>query len=686
MAKLRLFFVGNGLLAICAMIAGGAGALFLLPSNHQTGNAISPIETGSIRGPALINSPHNNDAQLLRNALVAFENGDTDVANIARNGLPEGSNLRAALDWALAVEHPDRLSVAQLSAAKDRFANWPGRDAIASNLEIAQLSGAGGLVQRVLGSLPDEPVTTTGKLALADRLIARGETEQAHAIVAPLWHSSTLWRSLEAEFPDRFGDVLTVDDHRIRYFNMMVRERISAGGRVVDLAEMPALHEAWAAVIRNRSNAKALVADLPDDQLETPHGVYMRVELARKSGLDDEAAALLLQLLDNEDARINADAWWNEIRIVSRNLREAGDHDTAYQLADSHIGGSPTTAVDAAFHAGWYALRGLEDAEKALPHFKAILDVATGSASTSRAHYWIGRTLSAKGDEAAAQAAYEQAAAFPTTYHGQLALSELGRPLRVGQPVHDAVDMAAGLRNEIVRAGLLLAEAGQDKLALRLMTGLGETLEDPGVLSALVARLNEDGKHFMALRLAKRAQWHGREIGIATHPVGALPLSDDTDRVDLALAYAIARQESEFRLDAVSSADARGLLQLLPSTASEVARSLGLPFNAARLTTDAAYNTRLGTQYLAEQLDRFDASYVLTFIAYNAGPGRAREWIERFGDPGGLPLHDVVDWVEQIPFPETRGYVQKVMENLQVYKARLKANPDIGRDLRSGRG
>jgi soluble lytic murein transglycosylase len=153
----------------------------------------------------------------------------------------------------------------------------------------------------------------------------------------------------------------------------------------------------------------------------------------------------------------------------------------------------------------------------------------------------------------------------------------------------------------------------------------------------------------------------------------------------MALAYAVARQESEFNVGAVSGAGARGLLQLLPGTAKDVARKTGLPFSQARLTTDPAYNATLGAAFLAEQLGRFDGSYVLTFAGYNAGPRRAREWVKRYGDPRGKDIDAVVDWIERIPFTETRAYVQRVMENYQVYKMRLSGQADIARDLIYGR-
>ena len=214
--------------------------------------------------------------------------------------------------------------------------------------------------------------------------------------------------------------------------------------------------------------------------------------------------------------------------------------------------------------------------------------------------------------------------------------------------------------------------------------GLGRTLENVPAITQLVVNWERMDERFTALRIAKSAEWRGIETGALTHPIGAIPASTPIEPDERPLAYAIARQESEFNVAARSSANARGLMQLLPGTAREMAREAGLAYQPARLDSDGAYNATLGTAYLRNQLDRFGGSYILTFIAYNAGPSRVGQWIERFGDPRGKPLDEVIDWVEQIPFTETRNYVQRVMENLQIYKARFDEPTDIAHDLRYG--
>ncbi len=193
------------------------------------------------------------------------------------------------------------------------------------------------------------------------------------------------------------------------------------------------------------------------------------------------------------------------------------------------------------------------------------------------------------------------------------------------------------------------------------------------------------GNHFLALRIGKIAAANGVNVGALSHPIGVIPETANISGSGKALAYAIARQESEFNVSAVSRVGALGLLQLMPSTAEQLAKKAGMAFSQTKLTTDAGYNATLGAAFLGQQLDRYNGSYVLTFAGYNAGPRRADQWIKRYGDPRGKDIDTVVDWIERIPYAETRSYIQRVMENYEVYKMRISGEFDIVGDLVNGR-
>ena len=384
-------------------------------------------------------------------------------------------------------------------------------------------------------------------------------------------------------------------------------------------------------------------------------------------------------------ALVDPDAWWVERRVLSRELLDIGKPELAYKIAANHAAESPGPAADAEFHAGWYALRFLGDPQKAHTHFARIPEITSGAISQSRGYYWLARAAEA-GGPGDARAYYEKAAAHGTAFYGQLAAVKLGRDkVFAGRPEATIRDRAAFTNREAVAAIRRLEETGDTRRADILYRALADELASAGELALLsqMAEARED--HYLALKVGKAAVLRGIDIGALAHPVGAIPETAKIESAGKALAYAVARQESEFRATAVSGAGARGLLQLLPGTAREMARHAGLAYSSERLTSDAGYNATLGAAFLGQQLGRFEGSYVLTFAGYNAGPGRAREWAERYGDPRGKSVEEVVDWIERIPYTETRDYVQRVMENYQVYKMRLTGRIDIAGDLVQGR-
>jgi soluble lytic murein transglycosylase len=328
-------------------------------------------------------------------------------------------------------------------------------------------------------------------------------------------------------------------------------------------------------------------------------------------------------------------------------------------------------------------LRFLDQPAKAIPHFERILKASETPITQARANYWLGRAHGAVGGAKFFAAAARHGGA----YYGQLAAQALGRTrLEISDPKPGPAERETFARRELVRAIAALEAAGHANRADILYRELAERLSSPGELALLAAQAERRGDRTLALQIGKIAHARGLEVDTVSWPVGAIPPDTRIGETGRALAYAIARQESAFNAAAVSPANARGLLQLLPGTAKLMAKKTGLKYDKGRLTRDAAYNATLGSAYLSEQLDNFGNSYILTFAGYNAGPGRAREWVAAYGDPTGKSIEDVVDWVERIPFTETRNYVQRVMENYQIYKARIGSGRlDIVSDLRFGR-
>ena len=623
-------------------------------------------------------------ADPLARGLDALGGTEIETARAIRDGLPAGSLDRAILTWALASGGFSAVGADELAAAQAELDGWPGLDAIERNREraLARLPSEPQAILEAFAGRP--PLTLEGKLLLARAHRLLGDEAAAAALIAPIWRAQRLDGVTETRLIAEFGALLSREDHRVRMETMLHDERAQSALRLAPLAGAEALARAWNTVNRGDRTAATLLEAVPEEQRSSAY-LFAKARYLRRGGRFVEAAETMLSVRRDAQDVVDPDAWWVERRVLSREMLDIGRPDLAYAIAAAHSAESPAMAADAEFHAGWYALSFLEQPETALVHFERIAALTSGAISQSRAYYWMARAMEA-GAPGDAGATYEKAAAFGTAFYGQIAAGKLGRQtIPVAEPQPAPFERMAFARRPVVAAIRRLEEVGHGGRAEALYRGLAAELTSPREIALLAAMSERRGDHTLALRVGKIAASRGLDVGALAHPVGAIPPEAEISDAGEALAYAIARQESEFNASAVSSAGARGLLQLLPGTARDMARGAGLAYSPARLTTDAAYNATLGAAFLADQLGRFDGSYVLTFAGYNAGPGRARDWIERYGDPRGADIAAVVDWVERIPFTETRNYVQRVMENYQVYKMRLTGRTDIARDLVAGR-
>lgn len=620
----------------------------------------------------------------LKSGLDALAARDIATARAIRDNLPAGSLDRHVLSWTIALYGGDQVPSGGIAATAASLPGWPGLTALRKNSEraIYRENPDPQTVVRAFGG--SQPLTTEGVVLLARAYRAEGNTEAALSVLAPFWRTQKLEAKDEAAIIAEFGAIVPVADHRIRMERMFYADRPDSANRVAALADAKELAAAWSAAMRGDKTAPALLKAVPAAQRSAGY-FFAQAEYLRKRKRYAEAAAVMMQAPTDRAALIDPDSWWVERRVLSRELADKGDMKTAYRIVAAHAAESPVNTADAEFHAGWYALRGLNDPATAATHFSRIVALAQGPISLSRGYYWLGRAAEA-GGPGDAKAYFAKAAAYGTTFYGQLAGERIGQHmLNLTEPEPSAADRQAFSAREAVAAILRLQQAGYDRYASALYLDLAGQLTSPGELALLAAMAEKQGNHFIALKIGKIAVANGIDVGALSHPLGVIPETADISGSGKALAYAIARQESEFNVGAVSAAGARGLLQLMPATAEQLAKQAGLPFSQARLTNDAGYNATLGATFLGKQLERFGGSYVLTFAGYNAGPRRAREWVAKYGDPRGMDLDAVVDWIERIPYTETRSYVQRVTENYEVYKMRISGKFDIAADLVEGR-
>lgn len=647
-----------------------------------TASVITHAAAATAATPALTST---GSVAQLKNGLDALASGNVAKARLVRDNLPSNSLDRHILMWTIAISGADGVPSAEIAEAAYALTGWPGMATLRANSERAMHRENPGPRTVLAAFANSQPQTAQGAIVLARAHLATGNTQAARQVLARVWRTEKLEAAEEQAIIREFGSVIPAADHRQRLERMLYADRITAAERMAALVGGRELVRAVGAVAREEANAGALLNAVPQNQRSAAY-YFAQARHLRRADKHREAAAVMLKAPTDAAALADRDAWWVERRALSRGLLDLGEAATAYKIAAAHAAESAVNRVDAEFHAGWYALRGVGDARTAARHFARIAEIADGPISLSRAHYWLGRAAEA-GGPGNARAHYEQAARYGTAFYGQLAAAKLGRStIPASFPSPSDADRASFERRQAVQAIRRLEQAGHARRADALYRALAQELPGVGELALLAVMAERQGNnHFLALRIGKWAAARGLDVGALAHPVGAIPASANISGAGKALAYAIARQESEFNIGAKSGAGALGLLQLLPGTARDMARKSGLAYSQARLTTDPGYNATLGAAYLDEQLSRFSGSYILTFAGYNAGPRRAQQWVERYGDPRGKDIDTVVDWIERIPFTETRTYVQRVMENYQVYKMRLSGRMNIVADLVNGR-
>ena len=514
------------------------------------------------------------------------------------------------------------------------------------------------------------PLSAKGRFALGRALLLQGDRAGAQSQVRAAWRNENLSSELEGQALDVFRDLISNADHKARMDMRLYVEDTEDGLRAANRIGGTALviAKARVAVIKKSSKAKALLDAVPADARRDMGYIFSHVQFLRRSDKIVEAAKLILSVPHDHGQMIDADQWWIERRIIIRKLLDSGDPKTAYRIArEAALPSRENYRVDSQFTAGWIALRFLKDPTTALAHFSKIGHGIDNPIALARAGYWQGRAAEALGRKDEARKHYEAAARYSTAYYGQIARARLGhKDIAIRPPPPQAPT-----RLEVARAIELLYAMDERDLVAGLAADLGERSSDAAGLASLaeVMALHKDARAM--LLLGKAALGRGMPFDHYAFPTIGLPdYRPIGPALEPAVAYAIARQESTFNQRTVSSAKAMGLMQVTPAAGKYIARKFKAHFDERKLLSDSVYNVQFGAAELGDLIEDYRGSYILTFVGYNAGRGRVKEWIAKRGDPRD-PKVDPIDWVEQIPFSETRNYVQRVLENLQVYRVRF---------------
>ncbi|MEA2911649.1 MAG: soluble lytic murein transglycosylase [Bradyrhizobium sp.] len=579
---------------------------------------------------------------------------------------------RKLAEWIILRSDDNGASVERYRAFISANPSWPSQTFLRRRIEAALWDDHRDDATVWAWFENESPLSAKGKLSLARAMVAHGDRANAERLVRDAWRNDSMSEDTENTALDLFGALLAPGDHKARMDLLLYGSEHDAALRAakrLDASQL-ALAKARIAAYKKAPNTRALLEAVPRELHGDPGYLFSKIQLLRREEKFAEAAQLMMGAPKDPGRLYNLDEWWIERRLLSRKMLDIGEHRTAYLIArDAALPARDIYKTEQEFTAGWIALRFLTDPATAAQHFARIGVGSVNPTTLARAGYWQGRTAEAAGRAQEARAAYTAAAAQSTSYYGQLARAKLGLP----QIELNGVPTGRGRgieRLEIVRAVQLLYELDERELAIPIFADMGDS-GDPDALVGLGELASRYSDARGMLLLGKAALNRGLPFDFYAYPVtGIPPFKSIGPEIERSVVFAIARQESAFNPAVVSPAQAYGLMQVTPDAGRYVCKRHGAAFDLNRLKTDPVYNAALGAAELGGLIEDYRGSYIMTFAAYNAGRGSVKKWVERYGDPRD-PKVDAVDWVELIPFSETRNYVQRIMENLQVYRARF---------------
>ncbi|NWH08579.1 MAG: lytic transglycosylase domain-containing protein [Alphaproteobacteria bacterium] len=647
-----------------------AGLLALVPS-IAFGATTAPEPVPRSKPPIM--KVAKSDTALLESAFEAAARYDWSAA-LAFAGQMDDPLAAKIVRWRYYAADNSIAPYGEISRFIESSPGWPRIEKMRRNAE-RQLPTTLEPDQVIAWFKGREPSSPDGKVKLGEALLAKGERARGVQLIQEGWIDGTFTAAREKELLSRYREVLTPQINALRIDRLLWDDERAAAQRLMSTIDSDArkLAEARIKLATNVRGAETAISLVPQSLRADSGLLFDRARYSRLKGRDPEAWPLILSAPSSPQALRRPEDWWKERNIQARNAIENRQFSKAYDMVAGHGLTAGVNFAEAEFLAGWIALRFLNDAQKAQGHFQRLKSGVTYPISLARANYWLARALERTGDKPGAMAAYGAAARFPETFYGQLALIAL-KPKGRFAINDERIDTGASRKSfnaeELAAAIRLLNRIGAEEYVRVFALHFADVAESRETYALLAELMRELGHPELAIRVAKRAMQKQISVLAYAYPVLSVPKYRGRGTPpEPALVLGLSRQESEFDPMAVSGANAQGIMQLLPETARQTARRHGVDYHRNKLIGDATYNMSIGMAHLSDLLASFDGSYILTIAAYNAGAGRVRQWIGEYGDPrNGV---DPIDWIEQIPFSETRNYVQRVLENTQIYRARL---------------
>ncbi len=626
------------------------------------------------------------DLNALKQAVDLVGKSRSDEAANLENSISDPL-ARKLIEWLVLRSDDTTANFARYSAFIAANPSWPSIVTLRRRAEAVLWQERSDPTTVLAFFKTDPPRTAKGKFALARALLSQGDSAGAHQAVSDAWRGDAFSGDLEAQVRDMFAGLITTEDDKARMDARLYAEDDDAGLRAahhLDGTQL-AIAKARAAVVNKAGNAKALLEAVPAAAQHDPGYIFSRAQWLRRGDKIEEAGRWMISAPHDAAVLRDVDQWWIERRVLARKLLDLANNKMAYEVANGAAAPiNENYRADQQFTAGWIALTFLHEPAVALAHFARITEGVSNPITLARAFYWQGRAAEAAGHDHDARTYYDSAARFPTAYYGQLARARLDLTEVTLRPLPA---QSADLRSlEVARVFEMLYAVDARDVVASMAADLADKANDPAALTTLaeIAKQHNDAR--ATLLIGKTALGRGFPLEQYAFPDFGVPdfqpIGPDVERY---VVYSIVRQESAFNPKVVSGANAYGLMQVTPPAARDTAKRFNVTFDQRRLANDVTYNAQLGSAELGNDLEFFRGSYILAFVAYNAGRGRARDWIAQYGDPRD-PKVDPIDWIERIPILETRFYVQRVLENMQVYRARFDNGSRllIDADLRRG--
>lgn len=583
-----------------------------------------------------------------------------------------GDMLGAKLYYWMYFRHEDgAINFSKLAQFIRANPDWPGVQALREKAEKNMPDDLGADEIASWFALY-EPETAAGLNRYIEALLIKGDDVRAKKTLSVWWAEKLATRDEQKAIYIKYGSLIDMNAHRRRLDTLLFSGQYTNARAIAGVlgGGYPELAEARIALAEEKPNVSALIAAVPAKLQSDPGLLFERLRWRRKKNMDTEAMQILHNPPPVEHIQ-NPEDWWNEKHIIIRRLLEKKLYESAYLLASKHFQTEGPAYADAEWLAGWLALRYMNKPTKAYERFESLYSKVKTPISKARAAYWAGRAAEEFKQAELAKSWYQKAAKYQTVYYGQLAGAKLGLAQALpnaAPPNLTPEDLQAFNSDELIRASRIFHEAGLQKESGFFLESFVDQKKSAKSYVFAAETAAKMGQYSDAVKIAKEATKEGLFLTAQSYPV----VTNRLQGIDIewALVHALIRQESMFDTDAASPAGALGLMQLMPSTAKQVARQNGLSHSVSSLTSSPQHNIELGCHYLEDLLQQFDGSYPLAIAAYNAGPSRVTKWLKTFGDPRKGQV-DLLDWIELIPVPETRNYVQRVLEGVYVYRLRL---------------